>query len=182
MTVIIGYIDKENDTVYMGGDSAITFGNTIDYSKDKKVFQKNDFLIGTSGLQRTIQILKYDFYPPDKPENMTVEQFINTLFINSLRECFKNNGFAEKKNEKEEFDSTILVGYKRRLFRIAYDYSVHETERSFISIGCGEDFAEGALSALMESNLNIEERIKKALEIAGEFCNGVESPYYVLKM
>lgn len=180
MTCIIGYIDEGN--VYMGGDSAVIRGTQLDNVKIEKVFQINKFLIGVAGDAKVLSILKYSFEPPEHPMDMPTDKYMNTLFINKLRECFKDSGYATKKDERENFGSTILVGYNQKLFMICCDYCVTEIGGNYMTIGCGDDYASGALYALEGSILGIEDRIYKALETAAKFSNSVCAPFYILKI
>jgi hypothetical protein len=47
MTCIVGYIDRQNKKIYMGGDSASVGGNTLRIRKDPKVFIRS--LYSSSG-------------------------------------------------------------------------------------------------------------------------------------
>ena len=184
MTVIIGYVDKQNDTVYMGADSRTSQSTYVDTWNDQKVFIKGDFLLGACGTLRGLNVLKYQFEPPEHPENMSVEQYINSLFINELQYDFTNLGVKEfDKDEGIELSSTlVLVGYKGRLFEIGADFSVHESTGFFRTIGSGGQIALGVLLATEDDMFSIEHKIYNALSLTSMIDAGVGPPYVILKL
>lgn len=147
MTCIAAIVDEQG-TVHMGGDSACSNGWSLSILKEPKIFINHGFLIGTSGTARTMQLLRYAFVPPDMPENTSIEAYMSTLFINTMRDVLKDAGAATKKDGKEQQDNFTLVGYQGRLFRIGVDYAVMESQTPYNAIGIGDDIALGVLFAM----------------------------------
>lgn len=145
MTCIVGVVEQE--VVYIGGDSAGVAGLDITNRKDPKVFKVGDFLIGCTTSFRMIQLIRFSFSPPKRHPDKDVFEYMCTEFINEIRNCLKSGGFAEV-NCSVENGGSFLVGYCGRLFKIESDFQVGESVDSFQSVGCGEPFALGALSAL----------------------------------
>ncbi|WPA89675.1 peptidase HslV family [Moorella phage MTATph1] len=168
----------------MGADSA-GVGNYYNLSirADRKVFKNGPFLMGFTSSFRMGQLLQYSFVPPDHPFNsdgapMDTHKYMATVFIDAVRDCLKNGGFAAKYNEKEE-GGTFLVGYRGRLFYVLDDYQVGEPVDNFFAVGCGASFALGSLYSTL--NEPPEQRIYKALEAAEHFSAGVRRPFVILR-
>ena len=176
MTCIVGLIDKK--TVYMGADSAGVGNLNLRVRKDLKVFKNGKFLMGCTTSFRMIQLLKYQFIPPKHPPSLNTDKYMVTKFIDAVRKCFKNGGFAKSENDEEK-GGTWLVGYKGRLFRIEDDYQVAENIFPFDSCGCGENYAMGSLYSTNGRIKDPQKRIILALEAAQEFSAGVKGPFYI---
>lgn len=179
MTCIVGLID--GDKVYMGGDSAGVMGYDLQIRADQKVFKNGSFLMGFTSSFRMGQLLRFKLCPPsrwkDDGTQKDIYQYMVTDFIDAVRECLKNGGYAQKSNEQEE-GGVFLVGYEGRLFIIDNDYQVGELTDGFMAVGCGGQIARGALYATQGKPP--EERIKIALEAAERFDVTVRRPFVVL--
>jgi ATP-dependent protease HslVU (ClpYQ) peptidase subunit len=94
-------------------------------------------------------------------------------FIPELRKVHENGGITLK--EDEEF--CFLVGFDKRVFYIAQDYSVLATSTNIYGIGSGSAYAIGALA----QGASIEEAIKIAKKFdinTGGKIQIVERGYY----
>lgn len=178
MTCIVGFLDKKNKKVVIGGDSAGVAGLNITVRKDPKVFQVGDFIIGCTSSFRMIQLLRFSFKPPEVSKK-DVYEYMCTDFIDAVRECFKEGGFLQKYSDGDDKGGTFLVGYKDRLFQIDGDFQVGESLNGFNAVGCGEDFALGALHANLKENMSPKNRVLKALEAAAFFSGGVCKPFII---
>lgn len=173
MTCIVGIV--ENDVVYMGADSAGSDGNIKFQRKDSKLFKNGDFLIGFTSSYRMGQLLRFKFKPPEfRPDEKDIYEYMVSDFVDAVRKCLKNGGFAEKDNGVER-GGTFLVGFKGRLFRIEGDYQVGENFYNYNACGCGEDCAFGSLYST--ENMEPQKRLEIALNAAQEFSTGVASPF-----
>ena len=184
MTCIVGYVD-EDDTVWMGGDSAGVSGLDINVRKDKKVFKNGDFLMGFTSSFRMGNLLQYKFRPPEQ-ECDDVFEYMCTDFIDGVRECFENGGFIKKSSDVES-GGIFLVGYRGRLFRIDNDFQVGENVAPYAAVGCGEDYAYGSLytTKMLENWVgphNGYDAIRVALEAAENFSTGVRGPFTIIKL
>ena len=177
MTCIIGLID--NGTVYMGADSAAGSDWNVIPTTQPKVFRVGTLLIGYTTSFRMGQLLQYKLALPEHHEEKSIEEFIMSDFLESVRTCLKKGGFSSIKDSREE-GGTFLIGYRERLFRVNDDYGITESSYGFDACGCGENFALGAMKAL--DHLKPPERILKALEIAACFSNNVMPPFYTLEI
>lgn len=179
MTCIVGFIDKENKKVYIGGDSAGSSGTNITIRKDKKVFKNGEFIFGCTSSFRMIQLLRFSFKPP-KIKTTNIYEYFCTDFINAIRECFKNGGYLQKYSTGDDKGGTFLVGYKNRLFQIDDDFQVSEKLDNYDAIGCGSSYALGSLYTLLNDNISIKEKIYKALKVSSYFSNSVCEPFNIV--
>jgi ATP-dependent protease HslVU (ClpYQ) peptidase subunit len=179
MTCIIGIVDKKLKNVVMGADSAGSAGNSLSIRKDVKIFKNGDFIIGCTSSYRMIQLLRFSFSPPEM-KRKDIYEYMCTDFINGVRMCFKNGGFLQKYQEGDEQGGTFLVAYKDRLFKIENDFQVGETFNGMNAVGCGEEYALGALHILNKEPISAVLKIRRALEVSEFYVNGVQKPFIIL--
>ena len=175
MTCIVGI--AQQGKVWLGADSA---GTADDFSQmvrvDRKVFHNGPYIMGFTGSYRMGQLLAYSLTPPTCSEEDDVMEFMCTRFIDDVRQCLKDGGFARIKDEEEE-GGTFLVGYRQHLFRIDDDYHVGESIHGFDAVGCGELIAIGSLYST--TGRKPKNRIQVALEAASNFSAGVRGPFHI---
>lgn len=178
MTCIVGIV--EDGVVYMGGDSATTSGWDKSTTIMPKVFSKGGMLIGGTGTIRLLQLLQYALVIPERPEGMSLEHYFVTLFVDSVRDCFKNAGLAEKEGDREKYYGSFLVGHEGRLVKFDSGYGLLITDLPYMAIGSGEDYARGSLFTSDGLMFSPERRIEIALDAASRFAVGVGAPYHIL--
>lgn len=176
MTCIVGLV--EDKKVYMGGDSTVT-GYVSQTMTLRKVFKHQNCLIGYSGSVRMCNLLQYAFTVPEHPDDMSVEHYLTTVFVDALRTLMKEAGNATKVNEQESSTGYFLIGYHGRLFNISADYSLVEVAEGFDAVGSGSSVALGAMYATRHMSLKPKKRIELALEAASHLCWGVGEPFYI---
>ena len=110
---------------------------------------------------------------------MEPQRFMSTMFVDALRACFKDAGYAQKEKEKEEHDGRLLVAYQSHLFAVYGNYAVLEASTGFNAIGVGEDYAKGVLFATTAATLTVEARVLLALQAAEALSAGVRSPFTI---
>lgn len=88
---------------------------------------------------------------------------------------FLDNGFG-----KPDVGGTFLVGYNGKLYAIQNDFQVGIPAIEYDAVGCGANFALGALHAT--KNKRPEDRVMMALEAAATFSAGVAPPFKVIKL
>lgn len=148
---------------------------------DPKIYTNGPFMIGFTSSFRMGQLLGYSLVVPDQRTDESLEQFMHTTFINAVRTCFENGGFAKKENGVES-GGTFLVAYRNRVFCV-YDYFfMVETSLPFTACGCGSDLALGSLYSTKDFiSDDPEGRLRLALGAAAEFSAGVRGPFLVLR-
>ncbi len=174
MTCIVGLVDKGN--VYIGADSAGVAGYALTIRADEKVFINDAFVMGFTSSFRMGQLLRYSLKPPKYHLDVDLNEYMVTDFINAVRKCLKDGGFAEKDKEVER-TGTFLVGFKGKLFKIDADNQVGVPALTFDACGCGEDIALGSMYS--SSGLAPLDRITQALEAAEQFSVGVRRPFLI---
>ncbi len=182
-TCIVGVV--HSGKVFIGGDSAgVSRLDTVTRA-DTKVFLKEDgpekMIMGYTSSFRMGQLLRFSLSIPERSKNMDVYEYMVTKFIDAIRECFKDGGFAQKKDEAES-GGTFLVGYEGRLFAIYNDYQVGENAYSYNACGCGEDYAMSSLYSTEKLIKDPEKRIRIAMSAAEEFSGGVKSPFIIKEL
>lgn len=176
MTCIVGFIDKENNTVVIGADSAGVSGLDVTLRKDEKVFKNEEFVIGCTSSFRMIQLLRFSFKPP-KVNDKEIYEYMCTDFINTVRKCFEDGGYLQKYKDGDERGGTFLVAYKDRLFKIDNDFQVAEASQEYDACGCGEAYALGSIYNTSKSNA--EAIVTEALKCAENFSGGVRNPFVI---
>ena len=180
MTCIVGLIDNDG-TVYMGADSASINDATglKCVRKSGKIFNKNGFVIGLTGTCRHLDVLQYSFKPPFHDDDMDVLLYLNTLFIDALRNEFKRAGICES-IDPDDSGCGILMIYKNRLFFITSGYSVDEYITKYHATGTGAQVALGSLYST--SHLESFDRVTMALNAASKHIMGIEPPYDIISV
>ena len=183
MTCIVGFLDKENDKVYIGADSLGGGGTSKTIRKDPKVFINDEYIIGFTSSFRMGQLLQFADLPKmlheDKDDTF---KFMVTKFIPSIRTLFKEGGYATI-SSNEESGGTFLVGLNGCLFCIEGDFQVAVPMDGYDSCGCGVDLALGSLFTSQNSIIEKrkpEYKIKLALQSACSSSAFVEGPFLIL--
>jgi len=175
MTCVVGL--EVDGKVYIGGDSASASGWDIKATRLRKVFKLNGFLIGYTTSFRMGQLLEHQLDIDLQKDTQKDLEYMITTFIEAVRNCLKDGGFAKVENEQET-GGQFLVGYRGIVYCIEQDFQVNTSIDGFDAVGCGAHYALGSLWATQDLS-NPEERVLKALEVAGHFSNGVCPPYYI---
>jgi hypothetical protein len=176
VTAIAALID--NGKIWIGGDSAgVNMQNLhLVVRKDEKVFIKRDFIIGFTSSFRMGNLLRYSFEPPPQLQTMTDAEYMNTIFVNVVRDCFRAGGYM-KNVEGAEGGGCFIIGYRQNLYFIDTDYQVAMPADPYIACGCGSDLCLGSLYSTTVMPPKI--RIQKALEAAERFSGGVRRPFVI---
>lgn len=177
MTCIVGLQHKGK--VWIGGDS-LGVGEDIKQQRaDPKVFHRGgEFLFGYTSSYRMGSLLRFTFDPPPC-QGKDHERYMNTAFIESLRECFKTHGYMSKEAEAER-GGRFLAGFRGTLYTIDTDFQVGTYMDGYGSVGCGEKFALGSLCSTPK--VAPRKRVLTALEAAAKFSTGVGGPFVVLSV
>jgi hypothetical protein len=176
MTCIVGLV--QNGRVFIGGDSAGLYDWDLVVRSDKKVCVNDGFAMGFTSSFRMGQLLAYALKPPQLKPGADIMRFMVTEFIDSVRECLKNGGWARRDNDVEN-GGHFLVGYKGRLFHVNNDYQVGESACGFHAVGCGATAAIGALHVMPK--MNPKKAVLTALAVAEKCSGGVRAPFNVVQ-
>ena len=177
MTCIVGL--KHDGEIYIGADSLGSNGYTKTVRTDEKVFRNGPFLMGFTTSFRMGQLLHHAFDPPKLPEG-NLDRFMTVEFINGVRQCLKDGGFAQVESEHQEKGGTFLVGVRDQLYTIESDYQVGKSAIGYDAVGSGEDFAKGSLFST--TGQEPRARVRMALKAAAANSVSVAGPYKILKV
>lgn len=176
MTCIVAL--KHDGKILMGADSAGVGGYSLQVRADPKIYRVGQMLIGFTSSFRMGQLLGYKLKLPDHDPRWPVERYMASEFIDAVRTCLKDGGFARKENETEKA-GTFLVAYRGRIFYIDSDYQAGESIAPFGACGCGADLALGALFTMqkLDAQQTARERVQLALQAAEAHSAGVRGPF-----
>lgn len=177
MTCIIGL--EHNGTAYVGADSSVAEGWTVRESLLPKVFQRDVFLIGSTGSIRLNQLLWQHLDVRAQHEDENDSTYIVCGFIEAVRGCLKTHGYAKVDSNVEE-GGFFLVGHRGKVYRVSNSYGISRVADGYTAVGCGAEYALGAMKALV--SLEPVERIRQSLAIAEHFSGGVIGPFTVLEL
>lgn len=184
MTCIIGMIDKENDCVWIGGDSLGSNGYTKAIQSQPKVFRNKVFknvVMGSTSTFRHIDLLKYSDKLFDEidmyKETELNHEYMVTKFIPNTISLFKEGVVNSSETNR---GANFIVGAGNKLFEIQSDYSVLEPSLGFCSVGCGEDIAMGSMVTTKDMDMTVPKKIELALKSAEELSCGVQRPFYII--
>lgn len=163
--------------MWIGADSAGSAGHDQDIRADKKVFRNGPFVMGFTSSFRMGNLLQYALNPPRRHPSDEVYKFLVTEFVDAVRRCLKDGGYATQK-DGGEVGGTFLLGYEGRLFSIRDDYQVAETLVGYDACGSGASIAKGSLFSTIGQMPS--DRVRIALEAAERFNTTVRSPFAVV--
>ena len=185
MTCVVGLV--KSGKVYLGSDASAVDekGGHIFAQKNPKVFQVGQFGIAFTDSFRMGQILQYDWVPPKFTGNSkTLDKFMRTKFVESVKDAFKAGGYGSIGNNTDEDDGgvfLIAVANTGRLFYMDGDFHVGENILPYYAEGIGMDFALGSLFST-QSMRDPYKRLEMALAAASQFSIGVCPPYHYLEV
>lgn len=174
MTCIVGI--EHNGKVLIGGDSAGVAGYSLTIRADEKVFTTcGTYAFGFTSSFRMGQLLRYKLTPPPFVEDLDLDAFMATNFIDSVRTVLRDGGFTET-HDGAQYGGTFLVGVRGRLYYVGGDFQVGRSTVGYNAVGCGHELALGALYA-SSAVKSARKRAQTALEAATQFSAGVAGPF-----
>lgn len=180
MSCVVGVATQ--DGVWIGGDSAISTAYETRVASMDKVFivhttARESFLIGCVGSIRMMQLLRYSLDITTPRGDKDPLAYLVTVFVEQVRTLLKDSGVALVSNNQES-GGFFLVGYEGGLYRVCSDYQVSTFADGCDAIGCGDEYALGALFAT--TGQSPQERINMALGAAAFWSGRVSMPFRVL--
>lgn len=149
MTCIVALRDSSG-LVTLAGDSGTFVGWNVTDKPDGKVWKSGEMLLGVSGTSRGSAILRYSFVPPAIPTDMPLITYMNTLFVNEMRDKCRAGGFLKVESGVDGLGICLLVGLKGRIFWMDNYFDISEVSTHYHSIGCGAEYAMGALGLAVQ--------------------------------
>jgi hypothetical protein len=125
----------------MGGDSAAVIPENLSLSirNDKKVFKNGEYIIGCTTSFRMIDLLKYKLHVNKQKDRINDMRFMATTFIDSVIECFAQNGFGKRSDNDDYEGGSFLVGYRGKLYNVGDDFQVGRSACGYNAVGCGSE-------------------------------------------
>lgn len=148
MTTIIG-VEYANRCVVLA-DSRVV-GDTKIYAHPDmvKVVTNGNFIIGTAGDVRAIQVILHSWKPPSttSKDKDNLFAFVINKVVPSLKQLLIDNGILDSKPSDKDFELYILLAINGNIFEIDSELSVSRNNVGYYAIGTGGDYALGALYA-----------------------------------
>lgn len=173
MTCIVA-AKAADGSVVMGCDSAGSDGWALYILRDPKIYRVGGMLIGFTSSFRMGQLLGHSLSVPEHHSDVPLEKYMATTFMDAVRRCLKDGGYAKRENDVET-GGVFLVAYKGRIFQVQENFSVIENGRDYDACGSGYMLALGSLFATGGIN-DTRERVETALKAAEDFCASVRGP------
>ena len=173
MSLVIGYRDYADGSVWMASDGLATFGCAqVEVVKVRR-YDNGSVLVGTTGLHRLNNII-LDLYAPTMGSPHGEHPYDFALrFAQDLRlRCKEAGVLTPNKEGQEDMGGRVLLGYAGHLFGVSSDFAVIE-HSPWWAIGCGCEWAEGALEDwVAKARADIEPLPGEALQkvVAGTFA------------
>ncbi len=184
MTCIVGYLDKKDGTVWLGGDSLGSDGYSKSVKQNHKVFKNENFketIMGGTSTFRHLDLLEFSdtlFDELDCFKDVKVDRkFMVKRFIPNVINLFEK--IIRHKSETER-GGNFIVGTQGKLFEVQADYSVIEPIEDFCSVGSGENCALASLFTTKDLDMPIHKKIELALESAEKVGCFVQRPFRII--
>lgn len=176
MTCIVGV--EHAGGVTIGGDAAASSDNLTGCRVGSKVFRVGPYLIGYTSSFRMGDLLRYALQPPAPKTPKHLDRQMVTEFIDSVRECLKDGGYA-RTTDQQESAGEFLVAVTGRLYEIGSDYQVGRPLEGYTAIGSGSLLAIGSLATTADSKLTPRQRAVAALNASARHDPFVNPPFTV---
>ncbi len=169
-------VKTERDGIWLGADSAGTGAGYCQFEmRTPKIFRNGSCLIGYTSSFRMGQLLQYKLTVPLRKTSQDRDHFMIHDFTEAVRTCLKDGGYTKVKDEHHE-GGTFIVVYDGEIYKIQDDYACLMLADPFVAVGCGEDFALGALYTVKTLS---KESVLLALRAASRLSAGVGPPFYL---
>lgn len=168
MTCVVGLV--ENGKIWIGADSIGTRGNESFNLSLPKVFKSGSFIFGCAGSPRQLQILQACFNPPKMTDQQDALNYLITDVMTHIQEIFsKHKALRQFDTLTQEHDSEFLIGFQGGLYGMYADFQLIQRAEGFDAVGCGAQYALGALHVLAPYDVKPKEKIFKALAAASHY-------------
>ena len=140
MTTIIAIRDSKGFT--FAADAQVTdTERPYQHRSMKKIVEVNEYVMAGAGNSRCCDVILYGWEPP-KYDGSEPYMFMVSKFVAAMRKQHEDAGITLKEDE----DFVFLVGFKDRVFHVAGNYAVLETDTGIYGIGTGAAYALGAIA------------------------------------
>ena len=170
MTAIVGIQGK--GWAVIAADSMTTYDDKPYYAKGMdKVVKKGDYVFAFSGDAIAGNIANFLWIPPKVIKSISIDVFMQTKVLPSLRETMKDNGYEPDtvKNPDSGFDALICLN--GILYEVDQDYLWSRDDRGLYAVGSGGSLALGALATGFSKNSMkaAEFAARRAIKISADY-------------
>lgn len=180
MTCIVAVADGRQ--VWMGADSE---WSSTDASCGAlswpKIAIMGDYLIGMSGLLRTMNLVYHSFLPPPPPRaRRDLMTFMVNEFVPQLKAVVEPTAPAAEGRRRGEMDNDMLVGIGGSIYYVDSDFAVIREPLDYSACGSGRHVALGSLGSSVK--LKPRKRLELALKLAERHAQGVKGRFRYLSV
>lgn len=151
MTTLIAF--QHEDFCLIAADTQTTgYDLSADCSPMGKIAKNGNYLVSAAGLVRGMNLIQHAFTPPSAPRTSkpkSLDKFIISTFVPSLRKCFMQSGYDIKTDgSTASHENDFIVAVNGTLYFIDEVYGVERTKDKLYVSGTGMKLALGAAHAL----------------------------------
>lgn len=177
MTCIVGV--SQDGYVTMGADSMVATGYQEHTSRDGKIWRSGPWVVGAAGSLASVEVVRYAV-ELEEP-GWDVHRYLVMEALPKIREGLAGHGLLRKKEEVQTGDAWLLCAYRDQLYCVDGYGSVLAVSDPYLTSGCGEFYARGALVALEAfPGFSPLDRVRRALRAAARCSIGVAAPFRIL--
>lgn len=170
----------QDETVWMGADSAVVAGDHVFRSKASSVVKRADetqeLLIGITGQIQALNVVRHHLQLPDRKDRDGPEYIYR--FAEALRTVFDGSNLIHTRNQTGEWSGRALVGLEGSLYQIGPRLSMTPMADDFTAIGPGRKYAVGGVRGLDPG----ESAVRKALEVAAKHDPSSQKPFTIKRI
>lgn len=170
MTCVVAVRGKDKNVV-LAGERGASDETTIINLNEPKIFKTGKFLIGFAGSMAGDK-LRYRFKPSDPRQNVSLDQHMNTTFLQELQECYEDSFVPHLSPDS---DLSLIIVVNGQIYQHhAGDMSMTKPAENYIAIGSGAEYAYGSFWST-EQIISAQTRAELAVGSAVKFsptCTG----------
>jgi ATP-dependent protease HslVU (ClpYQ) peptidase subunit len=170
MTAIVGIQGK--GWAVIAADSMTTYDDKPYYAKGMdKVTKKGDYVFAFSGDAIAGNIASFLWAPPKVIKSMSVDTFMQTKVLPSLREIMKDNGYEPDTVKDKDAGFDALICLNGIIYEVDQDYLWSRDDRGLYAVGSGGSLALGALATGFSKNSikAAEFAARRAIKISADY-------------
>jgi ATP-dependent protease HslVU (ClpYQ) peptidase subunit len=170
MTAIVGIQGK--GWAVVAADSMTTYDDKPYYAKGMdKVTKKGDYVFAFSGDAIAGNIASYLWSPPKIIKSMSIDTFMQTKVLPSLRETMKDNGYEPDTVKDKDAGFDALICLNGIIYEVDQDYLWSRDDRGLYAVGSGGSLALGALATGFSKNSikAAEFAARRAIKISADY-------------
>lgn len=164
----------------LGADSCVGGAHRATGKREPKVKKVGEYLIGSAGSVRVGQIVKHCLSTKKFNEKDDFYWHVLNVLVPEIRKSIKSEGCLKTESGVDSMRCGLVIAHGNNLLTMQGDFGVIEYEDDFVAMGCGEEWATGAMYAIdYQTQGTAEEQILKVgLDAACRYSSYVRPPYH----